>query len=107
MSEKFNAIDKTSTLCQAMDSQLKASPTDYGLRTADFNSYFKPSTIMKLFRKKRFFFWRVFWLVLAVYVFLLLIAMITSITMSEGKPYDFRKLLEIHHLLGIAINVGE
>jgi len=60
-----------------------------------------------LFRNKRFFFWRVFWLVLAVYSFLLLIAMIASITMSEGKPYDFRKLVEIRHLLGIAINVVE
>ena len=60
---------------------------------------------MLLLRNKRFFFWRVFWVVLAVYVFLLLIAMIASLTMSEGKSYDFRRLIEVHHLGNQAITV--
>src|SRR4249919_3776822 len=57
-------------------------------------------------RKKRFFFWRIFWVVLAVYVFLLLIAMIASITMSEGKSYDYRKVIELHHLSSQSINIA-
>ena len=58
-----------------------------------------------LLRNKRFYFWRVFWVVLAVYSFLLLIAMIASITMSEGKSYDFHKVIEAHHLASQSISI--
>src|SRR4029079_9962050 len=60
-----------------------------------------------LIRNKRFYFWRVFWVVLAVYTFLLLLGLIASITASasEGKAYEWKRMFDGHHLSSQFINL--
>jgi len=60
-----------------------------------------------LIRNKRFYFWRVFWVVLAVDSFLLLIGLIGSLTASasEGKSYDWKRIFEVRHLSSQFINL--
>jgi sensor histidine kinase YesM len=52
--------------------------------------------------KKRFFFWRIFWVVLAVYMLLMLIGLIASFTMSN---FDWHRMLESYHLYSQSINL--
>ena len=60
-----------------------------------------------LIRNKRFYFWRVFWVVLAVDSFLLLLGLIGSLTASasEGKPYDWKRIFDVRHLSSQFINL--
>ena len=62
---------------------------------------------MILIRNKRFYFWKVFWVVLAVYSFLILLGLIASITasVSEGKAFEWQKMFEIRHLSSQFINL--
>jgi two-component system LytT family sensor kinase len=60
-----------------------------------------------LLENKRFQFWRVFWVVLAVFVFLMLIGLIASLTAtaSEGKPYQWAKIFSGPHMASQLISL--
>jgi two-component system LytT family sensor kinase len=51
-------------------------------------------------RNRRFHFWKVFWVVFAVYVVLILIGLIATLIMttSEGKSYEWQRMLNGYHL---------
>lgn len=54
--------------------------------------------------KKRYSFWKVFWVVLAVYLFLMMIGIAFASLAPTEKPYDWNKLLHWKKLLGQATN---
>ena len=52
---------------------------------------------------KRFHFWRVFWVVLAIYVFFVMVGLAFASLAPTEKPYDWNKLLQWRQLLNQAI----
>jgi LytS/YehU family sensor histidine kinase len=60
-----------------------------------------------LLPKKRFHFWRIFWVVLAVFIVLMFIGLIATIMLSssEGKPFAWRKIFEAGHMSSEFINL--